>query len=261
MKPTICAVIPTYDNPATVRSVVEQVRVHLPVIVVDDGSGPEGRRAVEELRRDGLAHVVVRARNGGKGAAVRDGFRAAAGLGFTHALQLDADGQHDVGDLPRFLAAARAQPDALVLGDPIFDENAPPGRLRGHRFCRVWTDMATCGPVIRDVLCGYRVYPLEPALRLRCAGRMEFDAEVAIRLVWAGCPVVNVPTRIRYLSADEGGVSHFRLFRDNVRIVSRYFWWCSLGLLRLAAGWTPARAAPGADEVAAPAVYDPQGEP
>jgi glycosyltransferase involved in cell wall biosynthesis len=259
--PKICAIVPTYDNPRTIRGVVEQVRPHLPVVVVDDGSGPEGRRAVAELAREGLAHVVVRERNGGKGAAVKDGFREARVLGYTHALQIDADGQYDVRDMPRFLAAARAQPDALVLGEPIFDDTAPRGRTRGHRFCRIWTTLATGGPVIRDVLCGYRVYPLEAALRLGCGDRMEFDVEIAIRLVWAGCPVVNLPTRIRYLSAEEGGVSHFRLFRDNVRIVSRYFWWCTLGLLRLAAGWAPPRAAPAEAEVAGPGVYDPQGEP
>jgi glycosyltransferase involved in cell wall biosynthesis len=203
--------------------------------------------------------VVLRERNGGKGAAVKDGFREALALGYTHALQIDADGQHEVGDLPRFLAAARARPDALVLGHPVFDAGAPRGRVRGHRFCRIWTTLAAGGPVIRDVLCGYRVYPLEPALRVHAGDRMEFDAEMAIRLVWAGCPVVNLSTRVRYLSAEEGGVSHFRLFRDNVRIVSRYFWWCTLGLLRLAAGWAPTRAATA--DLAVPAEYDAQGEP
>lgn len=259
MKPSICAVIPTYDNPGTIRAVVEQVRAHVPVVVVDDGSGAEGRRAVDALAREGLAHVVIRARNGGKGAAVKDGFRQARALGFTHVLQIDADGQHDVRDLPRFLAAVEAEPEALVLGDPVFDENAPPVRVRGHRFCRIWTTLATGGPVIGDVLCGFRVYPLEASMRLDCGSRMEFDAEIAIRLVWAGCKVVNLPTRIRYLSAEEGGVSHFRLFRDNVRIVSRYFWWCTLGLLRRAAGWAP-RPAVRAEATAASA-GDPQGEP
>lgn len=261
MKPNICAVVPTYDNPDTIRTVVEQVRAHLPVVVVDDGSGAEARRALEALGREGLAHVVVRERNGGKGAAVKDGFRQARALGFTHALQIDADGQHDVRDLPRFLAAAEAQPDALVLGEPIFDASAPRSRTRGHRFCRIWTTLATGGPVIGDVLCGYRVYPLEPTMRLHCGDRMEFDAEIAIRLVWAGCPVVNLPTRVRYLSREEGGVSHFRLFRDNLRIVSRYFWWCTLGLLRLAAGWAPRPALRADAEIETPRAAHPQGGP
>ncbi len=260
MTPRICAIIPTYDNPCTIRAVVEQVRVHLPVVVVDDGSGPEARQAVEALGREGLAHVHLRARNGGKGAAVKDGFREAHALGFTHALQIDADGQHDVADLPRFLEAARRNPGALVLGEPLFDETAPRGRVRGHRFCHIWTTLATGGPHIRDALCGYRVYPLEPALRTPCGDRMEFDVEIAIRLVWAGCPVVNLPTRVRYPSAEEGGVSHFRLFRDNVRIVSRHVWWCVLGLLRLATGHVPPLPARAGTEAAASSPVGPQGE-
>lgn len=261
MIPRVCAVIPTYDNPRTIRAVVERVRDHLPdVLVVDDGSGAEGREAVAALSRDGLAHVHVRQGNGGKGAAVKDGFRRARALGFTHALQVDADGQHDLADLPRFLEAARRHPEALVLGEPVFDASAPRARVRGHRFCRFWTTLATGGPVIRDALCGYRVYPLDPTLRVPCGDRMEFDVEVAIRLVWAGCPVVNLPTRVRYLSAEEGGVSHFRLFRDNVRIVSRHVRLCVLGLWRLASGTTPPLAARAGTEIAASSAYGPQGE-
>jgi glycosyltransferase involved in cell wall biosynthesis len=235
----VCAIIPTYDNPRTIRAVVERLQAHLPVVVVDDGSGPEARQAASELAREGLAEVVLRERNGGKGAAVKDGFRRAHALGYTHALQIDGDGQHDLADLPRFLEAVGRQPEALVLGEPIFDASAPRARTRGHRFCRIWTTLATGGLVIHDGLCGYRVYPLEPALRIACGDRMEFDLEIAIRLVWAGCPVVNLPTRIRYLSAEEGGVSHFHLWRDNVRVVSVHVWLCVLGLARLAARLAP----------------------
>jgi len=240
LSPRVCALIPTYNNPRTIRHVVERVRAHLSdVLVVDDGSGPEGQAAAAALAREGLALVYRLERNVGKGAAVKEGFRRASALGFTHALQIDADGQHDTNDLPRFLAAAQAHPEALVAGDPVFDGSAPQGRVRGHRFCRLWTDLATGGRVIRDVLCGFRVYPLEPALRTPCGDRMEFDAEIAIRLVWAGCPVVNVPTTVRYLSAEEGGVSHFRLWRDNARIVSTYVPLCLVGLGRLAIGRGP----------------------
>jgi glycosyltransferase involved in cell wall biosynthesis len=237
----VCAVIPTLDNPRTIRRVVEKVRAHVPVVVVDDGSGPEARAELAALAREGLADVVHRPANGGKGAAVKDGFRRAQELGFTHALQIDADDQHDVGDLCRFLEAARARPDALVAGHPIFDETAPRGRVRGHAFCRFWTWWATgFRRVIEDGLCGFRLYPLERALRTRCGDGMEFDVEIAIRMAWAGCPVVNVPTRVRYLAAADGGVSHFRMGRDNVRIVSRHFWLCVLSLFRFAA-----RPAPG----------------
>lgn len=216
----ICGVIPTYDNPATVRGVVERLRVHVPdVVVVDDGSGPEGRAAVEALGREGLAHVIHRARNGGKGAAVKTGLREARERGFTHALQVDADGQHDLDDVPRFLETAREHPEALILGQPVFDDTAPRSRRVGRRITAFWVRLETGGDVIGDAMCGFRVYPVEPALAAGTRGdAMDFDPEVAVRLVWAGLAVINLPTRVRYLERDEGGVSHFRMFRDNLAI-------------------------------------------
>jgi glycosyltransferase involved in cell wall biosynthesis len=234
----VCALVPTYENPRTIRAVVEQVRVHLPdVVVVDDGSGPEGREAVAALGREGLAHVHRRAQNGGKGAAVKDGFRVARDLGFTHALQVDADGQHDLSDIPRFLEVHRAHPDALVLGQPTFDASAPAARLKGRKFSRFWTDLETGGRVIQDPLCGYRLYPLDAALRSGTRGdRMDFDVEIAVRIVWTGCPVVNLPTRVRYLSRDEGGISHFRMWNDNALISWAHTRLCVGALLRVATG-------------------------
>lgn len=235
MTSKVCALIPTYDNPRTLRAVVEQVRVHLPdVVVVDDGSGPEGRAACEALARDGLAHVHHLPRNGGKGAAVKTGFRVARELGFTHALQVDADGQHDLADIPRFLEVHRQHPDALVLGEPIFDASAPAARVRGRRFSRFWTDLETGGRVIHDPLCGFRLYPLDNALRAGCWGdRMDFDPEIAVRIVWTLCPVVNLTTHVRYLSREEGGISHFRMWRDNALISWAHTRLCVGAALRL----------------------------
>lgn len=212
-----CAVIPTYDNPDTVRAVVERVRATLPVIVVDDGSAAPGRSVVEAIGRDGLAIVFHRPQNGGKGAAVTTGFELAEQHGYTHALQVDADGQHALDDIPRFIDAARAQPSALILGAPVYDASAPKGRLIGRQITRFWTNIETYGRVIDDPMCGFRVYPVAPACAVarRCGQRMDFDIEVAVRLVWAGLPVVNLPTAVRY---PEGGVSHFHLVRDNLRI-------------------------------------------
>jgi glycosyltransferase involved in cell wall biosynthesis len=226
-----CAVVPTYDNPRTVRTTVEGLRKHgLAVIVVDDGSGPEGRAAVEALGREGLAEVIRREVNGGKGAAVQAGFAAARRLGYTHVLQIDADGQHDLGDVATFLETARQRPDALVLGRPVFDESAPWGRLAGRQITRFLTHVETGGLRVGDPMCGFRVYPLDAVAELACGPRMDFDVEVVVRLVWKGLPVVNLPTRVRYLTAEEGGVSHFRMFWDNARFV-----WLHLHLLPEAA--------------------------
>jgi len=216
----IAGLIPTYDNPATIRAVVDAVRVYLPdVLVVDDGSAEAGRAACEALAREGVCRVVHRDKNGGKGAAVKTGLQALHELGFSHAFQIDGDGQHAVADMPRFLTAAEVHPDALVLGSPEFDESAPKSRLIGRQITRFWTHVETLGQVIHDPMCGFRVYPIEPALRARARGNaMDFDPEIAVGIAWAGAPVLNLGTRVRYLSEAQGGVSHFRLWRDNVLI-------------------------------------------
>ncbi len=232
--PRVCAVVPTYNNPRTVRGVVKSIRVHLPhVVVIDDGSDSSGRRVVAALARDGLAEVRQRKYNGGKGAAVKDGFRLAQSLGYTHALQMDADGQHDPDDIPRFLHAATANPDALVLGQPIFDDTAPLLRRKARLISRFLADLQTGGRVIADPLCGFRVYPIAPALRARPgADAMDFDLEIAVRMVWLGCPVVNLPTRVRYLTATQGGVSHFRMISDNLLLGWVHAQLCTEAFLR-----------------------------
>ncbi len=216
-----CAVIPTYDNPSTLGPVVESVRTWLSdLIVVDDGSGIAGRQVASSLSRSPGVYVHRRATNGGKGAAVKDGFRIARDRGFTHVLQVDADGQHHLEDVPRFLAASRARPRALILGSPIFSPGAPRSRLLGRQITRFWTHIETYGRrVIHDPMCGFRIYPLESALLADARGNaMDFDPEIAVRLVWAGVEVVNLPTLIRYPSKEDGGVSHFRMIRDNALI-------------------------------------------
>lgn len=216
----IAALIPTFDNPRTIRAVVEEVRRHLKdVLVVDDGSGPEGQAACEVLAAEGLVQLVRRERNGGKGAAVKTGLSELAARGFTHAFQVDADGQHAIADMPRFLAAAESHPGALILGSPEFDHSAPRSRLIGRKITRFWTHVETLGPLIDDPMCGFRVYPIEQALRVAARGNaMDFDPEIAVRIAWSGTPVLNLLTRVRYLREGDGGVSHFRLVRDNALI-------------------------------------------
>jgi polyprenyl-phospho-N-acetylgalactosaminyl synthase len=230
-----CAVIPTFDNPATLEEVVREVRKHIAdVIVVDDGSGPTARAIAQRLDESGLARVVYRGANGGKGAAVKTGLAKAHELGFTHALQIDADGQHCVEDIPRLLAESRIEPSALVLGQPIFDASAPLSRRIGRQISVFWCAVETMSRRIGDPLCGYRVYPVAAALEAGARGdAMDFDPEIAVRLSWAGHPIRHVMTRVRYLGRDEGGVSHFRMGRDTWLISAMHARLCTIGLARL----------------------------
>jgi hypothetical protein len=147
----VCAIVPTYNNPATVAIVVRTLCEHLgEVVVVDDGGGREAREILDELATlDGVT-LVRRERNGGKGAAVKAGLERAAQLGATHALQVDADGQHDLRDVPTFVEAIRAHPEALVLGTPRFDSSAPLIRRFGRKLTQFWNRIETVGRVIDD---------------------------------------------------------------------------------------------------------------
>jgi glycosyltransferase involved in cell wall biosynthesis len=219
-----CIVIPTFDNPMTIERVVRAVREHCAdLIVVDDGSGAEAKARIDAIERADLAHVQRRAHNGGKGAAVKDGLRKAAELGFTHALQVDADGQHDLRDIPRFLEAAERAPSHMVLGQPRFDESVPRARLYGRRISIFWAAVETFGDRVGDPLCGFRVYPVREALAANARGdRMDFDPEIVVRMAWRGVPVTKLETRVRYIAAEDGGVSHFEAFWDNARISSAH---------------------------------------
>lgn len=216
-----CVLISIYDHGSTIGGVVDGLEpLGLRCLIVDDGSGEPTREVLRELD---ARHAWVRTErlspNGGRGPALRFGYRLAAELGHTHAVQLDADGQHDLADVPAFLEAARRDPYALVLGSPIFDEEAPAARRYGHWLSRFWVWVETFSLEIADPLCGMRCVPLEPTLRVLddvpCGDRMDFDPELAVRLVWEGLRVVNVRTRIRY---PEGGISHFDMVRDNARM-------------------------------------------
>jgi glycosyltransferase involved in cell wall biosynthesis len=219
MKP--CVLVPIYDHGSTLARVLDGLAgFDLPILLVDDGSGEETARAIERAQaRHPQVKSLRHARNLGRGAALRTGYRAAAEQGFTHALQLDADAQHDPADAPRFLEAAARDPEALVCGRPVFDESVVRARLWGRQLSRVWVWIETASFAIADPLCGYRCMPLRATLEVleseSCGDHMEFDSEIAVRLVWKGVKVVNVPTRVRYYA---DGISHFDMLRDNARI-------------------------------------------
>lgn len=210
--------VPSYDTgpvlPATVTSLLAAWR---PVLVVLDGSG-DGSEARLAAIGDPALSVLVRPRNGGKGAAVLDGLRWAEERGFTHVLVFDADGQHPASHVAEFMAASAAEPGAMILGVPVFAPDAPALRVKGRRVSNWWARLETGGRVA-DSLFGFRVYPVAALLaamrRHRFMRRFDFDPEAAVRLCWNGVPARNRPAPVRYLGTHEGAVTHFRYGRDN----------------------------------------------
>lgn len=214
------AVIPVYNHGGPVVGVVAALRAHgLPVLLVDDASEPGCAAVLDALAQQPGVTLERLPVNQGKGGAVMAGLRRAAQLGWTHALQIDADGQHDTRDVPAFVAAAVAAPDHFICGCPIYDASVPKARLYGRYATHIWVWINTLSLTVRDSMCGFRIYPLAAVLRCldgtSIGRRMDFDIEIAVRLVWAGVKVSNLPTRVRY---PEDGVSHFRALRDNVLI-------------------------------------------
>lgn len=221
-----CAIVPHYDHPETLPDVVSALRrADLPVIVVDDASPPAGRRAADAATRvsgDGEPVVLIRHDvNRGKGAAVVSGLRYAARHGFTHAVQVDADAQHDLTRISELLDRSRAAPQALVVGEAIYDETVPRGRYYGRYLTHVWVWINCLSRAVRDSMCGFRVYPVGEILAVvggaesSIAKRMGFDVEICVRSVWAGVPVENFPVPVTYAGQQR---SHFRPFMDNVEI-------------------------------------------
>ncbi len=207
-----CLLIPNYDHGSTIEAVLESIAfTGLPCLIVNDGSHAETRAELERVEAAyDWVQVIHRRENGGRGAALRTGYRTAHERGYSHALQLDADGQHEAKDIPRLLEAAQKFPEALVLGRPVFDDSAPRLRLYGRMLSQFWVWVETLSFAIEDPLCGFRCFPLDATIRLieetPMGDRMDFDPEIAVRLYWQGLEIVNVPTDVRY---HEGGISHF----------------------------------------------------
>jgi glycosyltransferase involved in cell wall biosynthesis len=217
--------IPSYNTGARLLETVNQARqCWNPVWVVIDGSDDgSGADLLQAQQTDPGLRVYVLPRNRGKGAALYYGLRQAVGQGFTHVLTLDADGQHSTACLPRFMQESEQAPEAMILGKPEFDENAPRVRVFGRRICNWWVNLETLWVGIGDSLFGLRVYPARTLATImtshRWMRRFDFDAEAVVRMSWAGVPARNIDTPVRYFLPGEGGVSHFRYVRDNVLLV------------------------------------------
>ena len=216
-----CVLIPCYNHGAMMPRVLARLQPFgLPCIVVDDGSDSSTRQQLERLAAETAnLTLICLPQNAGKGAAVIRGLQAAAQSGFSHAVQVDADGQHAIEDIPQLLALAQAHPEALISGQPIYDDSIPRSRLYGRWITHVWVWIETLSLQLKDSMCGFRVYPVTPTLqlaqRVSLGQRMDFDTEVMVRLYWQGNTSYFVPTRVTY---PPDGLSHFDAIKDNCRI-------------------------------------------
>ncbi|MCB5188039.1 glycosyltransferase family 2 protein [Methylobacillus caricis] len=216
-----CLLIPIYNHKNTISSTVEKLAGYgIAIFIVDDGSDHATQQVLARLAASQpLVHLYRLPVNGGKGGAVMHGIERAYARGYSHALQIDADGQHDAADVPRFLQQGRLQPEAVVCGKPIYDKSVPKGRLYGRYITHFWVWVETLSFKIADSMCGFRLYPLAATRELinstDIPRRMDFDIAIVVHLAWRGLDFVNIPTRVIY---PEGGLSHFRMWQDNLNI-------------------------------------------
>jgi len=246
---THLVLIPSYNPGPKVFETVTAAREHWnPVWVVVDGSTDGSAAALAAIAQDdpGL-RVLMLPRNRGKGAAVAFGARLARSAGYTHILTMDSDAQHPAECIESFMGASIAEPAALVLGEPQFDASAPALRVRGRKISNWFANLETLWVGIHDSLFGFRVYPIEPLLKIMrrqpWMRRFDFDVEAAVRLCWRGLTPRNLKAPVRYFRPEQGGVSHFNYWRDNTLLTWMHLRLFGGFLLRLPVlGWRRLRA-------------------
>ena len=224
---THLVLIPSYNTGTKLLETVAEARQCWPnvCVVIDGSTDCSDEKLLEWNRLHQTVCILQSAANGGKGSAVLSGLQVAAAGGFTHALVMDADGQHSAMTIPHFMALSKDNPDAMILGVPVFERTAPRARVMGRRVSNGLAKLETSG-AIGDSLFGFRVYPIEPLITVmvgsRWMRRFDFDVEVAVRLSWRGVRAINVPAAVRYFRREEGGVSHFRYGRDNLLLAGMH---------------------------------------
>lgn len=216
-----CIIIPNYNHTILLDELIQNLAVFgLSVIMVNDGSDEDASSFFLSLeQKHSYLTLIEHHENQGKGGAVQTGLKAAHARGYTHALQVDADGQHDLNDVEKLLAESKDHPESLISGKPIYDESIPKLRYYARNITHFWVWVETLSFAIKDTMCGYRVYPLASSVNLietqRLGLRMDFDIEIMVRLFWRQIDIRFVPTAVAY---PENGVSHFRAVTDNVLI-------------------------------------------
>jgi glycosyltransferase involved in cell wall biosynthesis len=215
-----CVVIPVYNHEHAIGAVVGAIRAQgVPMVLVDDGSSQACAEVLQRLSAAPEVTLVRHESNRGKGAAVVTGMRMASARGYSHVVQIDADGQHTVSDVSRFVEEARRHPEVVICGRPVFDDSIPRSRYYGRYLTHGLVWLETLSFELIDTMCGFRVYPLAVTLalldRTGVGPRMDFDTELLVRLYWRGVRTRWLETKVRY---PLDGVSHYRMFRDNVRM-------------------------------------------
>ena len=227
IKPVV--IVPCFNHADAFATVADRLYEYKqPVIVVDDGSDSQQSKKIKTICLEHKFFYLKNLKNGGKGSAMLTGFQFAMKKGFSHALQIDADGQHDIRDIPLFLKVGKSHPSDLIIGNPIYDESAPSARLIGRKITRFWVMVETFNKNMPDTMCGFRLYPLkeiEPILKTIKFKRMGFDIEIVVKAYRNHVNIISVPTKVIY---PKTGVSHFHAFRDNFNISLLHIYLCCL---------------------------------
>ncbi|WP_407425180.1 glycosyltransferase family 2 protein [Treponema sp.] len=221
-----CILIPVYRHGKACMNMIEKLESYcreknVKIILVDDGNAEETKNFLIQIKNtyQDFVELVVLSKNQGKGGAFKAGILRASQLGFTHALQLDADGQHDWTRSDFFFEKAKKNPSAMILGYPEYDESVPGHRKNGRKFANTWCALVTWQRGIVDSMCGFRIYPVEETAKFLTKhyvdSRMGFDIEIIVKLIWKGLPFEFYPVKVTYPS---DGISNFNVLKDNVRI-------------------------------------------
>lgn len=216
-----CFLIPCYNHGNTLRKTLESIQTFgLTVLIIDDGSDAKNSALIKSSCADfDFAELHIKQQNSGKGSAVITGMLLAHEKGFSHVIQVDADGQHNIDDAHTLLAESKRHPNTLICGRPIYDESVPKHRYYARYLTHVWVWIETLSFSIPDSMCGFRIYPVAACKTLlnktRIGQYMDFDGEIIVRLYWQGVPMIFIPTKVIY---PEDGSSNFRALKDNFLI-------------------------------------------
>ena len=227
-------IIPFYNHLTAFEAFAPKIEsLKIPVILINDGSEKAQTEQVKKICERYSFFYIEHSINQGKGGAVKTGFKEAFEKGYTHALQIDSDGQHDINDVPKFLSLAKQNPDKIIAGIPIYDESAPKSRVIGRKITNFWVCIETGSRKIKDSMCGFRVYPIKKTYSIMSNikfKRMGFDIEILVKACRLNIKIHNEPTKVIY---PKGGVSHFHTFRDNFLISCLHTYLCCWSFLHL----------------------------